>query len=413
MKLSQLCMRCMMTAALGSLNQEITRSDRGDSGCDGQEGRRVKRGPEMFGLSLLILVVLCLQNAGFTLLRRYSQGVLKEDINYSSVLMAGEVIKLVASAIATGWFGQSEPSDIQKMKGLSKLWYLTLNSKKMIVLVAIYGLMNLLSFISIKRINATEFTIAAQTKILTTAVFFVVLLGRPLSNTKWRALVLLICGVILVSDPDKPVEQKTGSTGDRIIGFAAVFAETTLSGFASVYFEKVIKSSEEKLTIWDRNFQLALFSVIFYVASYVVECYNANIDPDPAELFAHWSMITVWLSVLSAIGGILVALTFKYANAILKTLAVSVAVILTTVGGWFFLDSHINNTIAVGAAVTVCAILDYNFDATPDKATPENDKKNSDVSGDKESNEELEMLVKKEKFADEESVATNRRPGVN
>ena len=49
------------------------------------------------------------------------------------------------------------------------------------------------------------------------------------------------------------------------IGFVAVLAEVTLSGFASIYFERVIKATNVKLTIWDRNFQLALWSIVLYV----------------------------------------------------------------------------------------------------------------------------------------------------
>ena len=51
----------------------------------------------------IILIVLCLQNAGFTLLRRYSQGVLKEEYDYSSLLLVGELIKLFTSAYMTGY----------------------------------------------------------------------------------------------------------------------------------------------------------------------------------------------------------------------------------------------------------------------------------------------------------------------
>ena len=44
-----------------------------------------------------------------------------------------------------------------------------------------------------------------------------------------------------------------------------VLIEVTLSGFASIYFEKVIKMDPQQLGIWERNFQLALGSMGVYV----------------------------------------------------------------------------------------------------------------------------------------------------
>ena len=44
-------------------------------------------------------VLLCLQNSSYTLLRRYSSGVLKERASSQSILAAGEAMKLGFSAI--------------------------------------------------------------------------------------------------------------------------------------------------------------------------------------------------------------------------------------------------------------------------------------------------------------------------
>jgi hypothetical protein len=42
-----------------------------------------------------------------------------------------------------------------------------------------------------------------------------------------------------------------------LVGIAAVVAEVTLSGFISVYFERVLKGTpaQRSLTVWDRNVQ--------------------------------------------------------------------------------------------------------------------------------------------------------------
>lgn len=68
-----------------------------------------------------------------------------------------------------------------------------------------------------------------QMKILTTAVFSVILMGRHFSARKWRALVLLVLGVILVSDGShvSGTEEDGGKELNiqYIIGVAAVLTE--------------------------------------------------------------------------------------------------------------------------------------------------------------------------------------------
>jgi UDP-sugar transporter A1/2/3 len=44
-----------------------------------------------------------------------------------------------------------------------------------------------------------------------------------------------------------------------------MFIIACCSGFSSVYFEKVLKSTTQ-ITIFERNFQLALWSILFCIA---------------------------------------------------------------------------------------------------------------------------------------------------
>ena len=136
-----------------------------------------------------------------------------------------------------------------------RLRYLIHSSRKMVGLAVIYGIMNILSFISLQNISAGIFTIVAQCKILTTAVFSSLILQRSYSWTKWRALFALMMGVLLFSEPiwGDPEKHKTEGDANTFVGMAAVLIEVTLSGFASIYFEKVIKLDPLQLNIWERN----------------------------------------------------------------------------------------------------------------------------------------------------------------
>jgi len=221
---------------------------------------------------VLVLVVLSLQNSLFTVLRRYSQGVLREDYSKYEVLLVGEIIKMLFSAYMIRNQLYDNPNTDNnnsssnngesntKPAVMARLHYLLQKSGKMVGLALIYGAMNILSFVSLRNIGAGMFTIFAQCKILTTASFSTLLLQRRYSWVKWRALVALIFGVLLFSEPiwgNSENLRSKRADANLPLGVAAVLIEVTLSGFASIYFEKVVKTDPLQLTIWERNFQLA------------------------------------------------------------------------------------------------------------------------------------------------------------
>lgn len=244
---------------------------------------------------------------------------------------------------------------------VSRISYLVKKSSKMFVLAAIYGAMNILSFVALRNIGAGIFTICAQTKILTTATFSCILLGREYSWARWRAMVSLMLGVLLFTEPiwNHVTGNRLQEGGNAIVGTFAVLTEVTLSGFASIYFEKVIKSDPEQLGIWERNFQLALGSVPVYVAFIL---FNGG---DEAGYFGGWSRLAFILSLLGAAGGLLVALSIKHGDSILKTLATTGAIIISSVMDHYILGGPLTPVMCIAGSQVVIAICNYTFDATP------------------------------------------------
>jgi len=309
----------------------------------------------------MVLAVLCLQNSLFTVLRRYSQGVLREVYSKHELLLVAEVIKIAYSA----WMISGNLPEGTSLP--DRLRYLVETSRKMFVLALIYGTMNILSFVSLRNISAGMFTIFAQCKILTTATFSSIVLERKYSWTKWRALIALMLGVLLFSEPiwGDPEKRKMVSDGNVFIGTAAVLIEVTLSGFASIYFEKVIKTDPLQLNIWERNFQLALGSFPVYLAFIAAE------GGGQAGLFGGWSWMAFMLACLGAAGGLLVALSIKYGDSILKTLATTGAIILSSLLDHFFLGGPLTPSMMIAGAQVIIAIINYTFDASPSQGAPD------------------------------------------
>jgi len=88
------------------------------------------------------------------------------------------------------------------------------------------------------------------------------MLGKKLDSFKWISLVILMFGVSLVQWPssDKAKSTNDKSFNEKIIGLLAVLFACFSSGFAGVYFEKLLKGSNTG--VWMRNIQLGFFGYI-------------------------------------------------------------------------------------------------------------------------------------------------------
>jgi len=308
---------------------------------------------------LVVLVILCLQNTIYTLCRRFSLGVLNEQYNKYEVLLVAEGIKIVFAMCMIWNIPGYEKNFLSKMSAMAaKSW-------KMCVLAGLYGAMNILSFIALRNIGAGMFTIFAQLKILSTASFSAIILQRHYSMAKWRALISLIFGVLLFSEPiwgtDSGPKHESANT---LLGTICVMIEVTLSGFASIYFEKVIKSDTEQYGIWERNFQLAFWSFPLYVGFIFF-----GPGADPSNIGAGWSAMAFSLSALGASGGLLVALSIKYGDSVLKTLATTSAIILSAICDHIWLGGPLTLVMCIAAAQVIISIGNYAFDATPAHST--------------------------------------------
>jgi len=47
----------------------------------------------------------------------------------------------------------------------------------------------------------------------------------------------------------------------------------SITGYSAIYFEKMLKKEGERITIWERNFQLALYSTLLLLGVTLSERY--------------------------------------------------------------------------------------------------------------------------------------------
>jgi len=288
------------------------------------------------------------------------------------VVLVGEIIKLLFSAYLI--IAEKEDSDASG-DGFSKLLWLAVNAKKIILLVVLYSIGNILAYFALARVEASAYTVCLQLKALSTAAFAVLFLGRNISLTKWRALMLLVIGCILVASPSfnrclmastaKDSNSKIEvSIFESLLGLGAVLVMVTISGFSAVYFEGILKKSSEKITIWERNFQMALYSIVLLLLVIVSEGYTLDTPSSSYSTpFKGWTINTVLITIIQAGGGLLVAATLKYADAVLKTLATAGSIVLSAVLGHLLLGGVLDIFVGLGSLATILAIFNYTLDS--------------------------------------------------
>lgn len=78
--------------------------------------------------------------------------------------------------------------------------------------------------------------------------------------------------------------------------------------------------------------------------------------------FQGWSLVTLLMALFQAGGGLLVAATLKYADAVLKTLATSGSIVISAVLGYLLLGGTLDIFVGIGSVATILAIFNYTLD---------------------------------------------------
>ncbi|NWX78881.1 S35A2 protein, partial [Alca torda] len=224
----------------------------------------------------------------------------------------------------------------------------------------IYTLQNNLQYVAISNLPAATFQVTYQLKILTTALFSVLLLGTSLSRLQWLSLALLFAGVALVqaeqarATPGPSLSPAEGPQQSYAVGLAAVAASCLSSGFAGVYFERLLKTTGG--SIWVRNVQLGAVGTAVGLAAMVA----AEGSAVAALGFFYGYNPAVWAVVVNqAAGGLLVAVVVRYADNILKGFATALSILASTVASVHLFGFRPRGPFLAGTAMVLAAVYLY------------------------------------------------------
>lgn len=314
------------------------------------KGKEDSGDPELLGIPIkyFVLVLLTVQNAGAVLMMRYVRSMPGEGIfiTQTAVVMQEGLKGCLCVFIllfTEGTVGSAYAVPIEALKtAIPALLYLCQNN---------------LQYQGVTLLDAATYTVTYQSKIIFSGVLSVIILGRVLSVNKWVALILISGGVACVQ-----LSGLGGAEGGaedlpayKMIGLMMILAAACFSSLAGVSFEKFLKGVQ--ISLWARNLQLAFYSfVIGIIVAYTSN--DGNVIQEKGFFYGYTPM--TWACVaMNAFGGLLVGSVIKYADAILKDMALGLSIVLSTLLSTVFFDFQITFLFLVGMLMVIYSAVLY------------------------------------------------------
>ena len=154
----------------------------------------------------MALGLVVVQNTAHVLMMRHTRMKAQEPYLASSAVLCMETTKLITCIFVVA-YQEAQPLRLLYDKVVAE-WSTTL---RVAVPAILYVVQNNVLFIAATELDAPVFQVLYQLKILTTALFTILILGRTINMVQWGALFLLACGVAVVqlstsAGPTAPVD---------------------------------------------------------------------------------------------------------------------------------------------------------------------------------------------------------------
>ena len=321
----------------------------------------------------------------------------------STAVLLNEVLKLTISLTLALFDIAINPktADSSTATGLFKELaraVFTGDSWKLAIPALFYTLQNSLQYVAVGNLDAATFSVTNQLKLVTTAIFGLVLLRSSLNVRRWSILALILVGIAIIQIPLGSSESSVLSIKDlkggvafhearhiwdlkaagngaarklskrsatyegidedfaaanpeinRTLGLLAALMACVISGFAGSFFERILKEArgDQNPSVWVRNVQLSFYSL--WPALFIGVLFKDGEYITKTGFFTGYNWVVWTAIVLQAVGGILVALVINYANNAAKTYATGVSIASSFFASVLFFDFDVS--FFVGSAL--------------------------------------------------------------
>ncbi len=306
--------------------------------------------------SILALVSLILQNTALAILLKLTFRDKAKPYAPSTAVLCSEILKFALCLL-----------EVVMTKSTSQIPSIVLQiwkQKALFLPALLYVVQTNLLFFSSQRLPPVVYTVCTQMKIITSAGFSWLILGTSLKRSQQVSLIFLILGIVIVQSQDLDL-QTTNSARDSAAGVLAAMIASLTSGLAGAVLEKLYKdpsvSRGIKHTVWTRNLQLSLISIPFAVSGVYMQ---AREQVCAGKYFDGYDHIVLSVIILQATGGIIIAFVLKFADVILKCIAISVSICCCAVYSVWTKELLITARLVSGILIVNASVVAFSLAQT-------------------------------------------------
>ncbi|KAM3861028.1 CMP-sialic acid transporter [Diretmus argenteus] len=298
------------------------------------------------------LSVMTLVAATYTVALRYTRTIPSTDLYFSTTAVC--VTEFIKLGLSLGMLAKETGSPSRLKKSLVEhVFQSPKELLKLSVPSVVYAVQNNMAFLALSNLDAAVYQVTYQLKIPCTALCTVLMLSRSLSRLQWFSVFMLCGGVTLVQW--KPAEAtKVQIEQNPFLGFGAIAVAVLCSGFAGVYFEKVLKSSDTSL--WVRNIQMYLSGILVTLVGVYATDGDKVLEKGFFFGYTPWVCFVVFLA---SVGGLYTSVVVKYTDNIMKGFSAAAAIVLSTVASVLLFGLQITGPFASGAMLVCVSIYLY------------------------------------------------------
>ncbi|KAF9284100.1 hypothetical protein BGZ88_010151 [Linnemannia elongata] len=312
--------------------------------------------PSIGGIPLkyISLIVLAVQNSCLIIVMALAQGPGRKVFYSSTAVFINEIVKLIVCTIMTiretiKDTGRFYPQDFLNDVFGGDAW-------KLAVPAMLYAIQNNLQYVASHALDPSTFQVTYQLKILTTALFSVILLNRSLPLLKWASLVMLTAGIALVSLEESNHRNKHAAKPDPIDPTSSASALGDLLDAQRGNTAEVGSSNDRP------EFVVGLMAVLI---ACILSVYLKDGEGVTEQgFFAGYDMLVITAIACQSAGGLIVAVVVKYADNILKGFATSISIVISAIASVALFGSQIGTIFMFGTVLVLGATYMYSL---PDK----------------------------------------------
>lgn len=313
------------------------------------------------GPRILAFVSLVVIQVGVALVYKLSQRGGRYEFSQASALAMAELFKFLISA---GLFvrGRDASWDALRERPLSFLGdcarslYGSVSPQLFRNLSALslsYAINNHLAFWVFLLASPGTIQLIKSGSTFMTAFILYGILSRPISQLQWIAMALQMMGLI-----QSQYSECAKATAAPLLGYGLLLVQVTLTAINGAYNDHVAKTSG--LSLHSINVVLYLTGFGFNLVAYVLRSiwFASTETPEPG-FFEGYTVMAILVVVANALMGIVITAVYKYADAIIKSVATTFSTAILLIVSAIVFSTPLSLTNGIGVCIVFIATYLY------------------------------------------------------